>query len=46
MDRGAAIVFEKDQLLPGDRSRADLYRLELTPNAQPRKILENAGQPG
>jgi Tol biopolymer transport system component len=43
---GAAIVFEKDQLLPGDRSQTDLYRLELTPDAQPRKILENAEQPG
>lgn len=46
VDKGAAIVFEKDQRLPGDRSQTDLYRLELTPDAQPRKILENAEQPG
>jgi len=46
VDGGAAIVFVRNQGLPGNRYQPDLYRMDLTPDAQPRKIIANADQPG
>ncbi len=48
VDQGRAIVFER---WPGNRWTAqgpvqsDLWRLELTPGAQPRKLIADGGQP-
>jgi hypothetical protein len=46
VDGGAAIIFVRNQGLAGHRYQPDLYRMDLTPDAQPRKIIANADQPG
>ncbi|MFZ2087025.1 MAG: hypothetical protein WAU47_00495 [Desulfobaccales bacterium] len=48
VDGGRAVVFERwtDTGLTGkDATRIDLWRLDLTPDAEPRLILENAEKP-
>jgi len=48
VDGGKGIVFERMSIVPSAREgevKRDLWRLDLTPGAQPGKILENAIEP-
>jgi hypothetical protein len=46
VNRGKAILYEYPSKEPGNGSRTDLWLLDLTPGAQPRKIVKNGSQPG
>jgi Tol biopolymer transport system component len=46
VNRGKAILYEHASKEQGNGSRTNLWLLDLTPGAQPRKMVNNGSQPG